>query len=49
MTIKEILTELEIIEGQLEALQQAHFGKEEVRKQISQIIISRFKSFLKIY
>jgi hypothetical protein len=47
---KEKLDKLqEIIEGQLEALQQAHFGKEEVRKQISQIIISRFKSFLKIY
>ena len=38
-----------IIEKQLEALQQAHFGKEEVRKQITQIIISRFKSYLKIY
>ena len=47
---KEKLDKLqEIIEGQLEALQQAHFGKEEVRKQITQIIISRFKSYLKIY
>ena len=47
---KEKLAKLqEIIEAQLEALQQAHFGKEEVRKQISKIIISRFKNYLKIY
>ena len=38
-----------IIEKQLEALQQAHFDNEEVRKQISQIIVSQFKKYLKIY
>jgi len=47
---KERLDKLqEIIEAQLQALQQAHFGKEEVRKQISKIIISQFKKYLKIY
>ena len=38
-----------IIEKQLEALQQAHFDNEEVRKQISQIVVSQFKKYLKIY
>ena len=47
---KENLNKLqEIIEAQLQAFQQAHFGKEEVRKQISKIIISQFKKYLKIY
>jgi hypothetical protein len=46
---KENLDKLqEIIEAQLEALQQAHFGKEEVRKQISKIIITRFKKSMGI-
>ena len=38
-----------IIEKQLEALQQAHFDNEEVRKTIGKIIINQFKRYLKIY
>ena len=39
----------EIIESNLEALHQARFEEKEVRIQISKIIVSRFKSYLKIY
>ena len=46
----ESLKELQkIIETNLEALSQAHFGEKEVRKQIATIIVNRFKSYLKIY
>ena len=47
---KERLDKLqEIIEVQLDAMKLAHFDNEEVRKTIGKIIISRFKSYLKIY
>ena len=47
---KEKLDKLqEIIEVQLDAMKLAHFDNEEVRKTIGKIIISRFKSYLKIY
>ena len=39
----------EIIESNLEALSQAHFSEKEVRKQISGIIVSRFKKYLGIF
>ena len=39
----------EIIESNLEALAQAHFSNKEVRKQISDIIVSRFKKYLGIF
>ena len=46
----ESLVELQkIIETQLNAMKLARFEHEEVRKTIGKIIISRFKSYLKIY
>ena len=39
----------DIIESNLEALKQAHFGEEEVRAQISKIIVARFKKHLGIF
>ena len=39
----------EIIVQNLEALKQAHFSDEEVRIQISRIIVSRFKKYLGIF
>ena len=46
----ESLEELQkIIVKNLEALSQAHFDKEEIRKQISEIIVSRFKKYLGIF
>ena len=46
----ESLVELQkIIETNLEALHQARFEESEVRVQISKIIVSRFKKYLKIY
>ena len=45
----EKLDQLElIIEQTLDALSQAHLDKEEVRKQISKIIVNRFKKHLGI-
>jgi|ETNvirnome_6_100_1030635.scaffolds.fasta_scaffold178054_2 20S proteasome alpha/beta subunit len=38
----------ELIETNLEALSQAHYNQEEVRKQIAVIIVSRFKKYLKL-
>ena len=46
----ESLEELQkIIVTNLEALSQAHFNQEEVRVQISKIIVSRFKKHLGIF
>ena len=39
----------EIIESNLEALKQASFEENEVRVQISRIIVSRFKKYLGIF
>jgi len=39
----------EIIESNLEALKQARFEENEVRVQISRIIVSRFKKYLGIF
>jgi hypothetical protein len=44
---EESLEELQkIIVKNLEALKQAHYNEEEVRVQISKIIVSRFKKYL---
>ena len=46
----ESLEELQkIIEMNLEALSQAHFGEKEVRKTIGKIIVNRFKKHLGIF
>ena len=39
----------EIIEKNLEALKRAQFEKEDVRKQISGIIVNHFKKYLGIF